>query len=180
MSNGCSRTGKAVGASVFPSVIRRTGTSSGHGGHVAGYTTQIKISPEEKIGVICMTNADDGNPGMYVEKVFEWVAPAIVKAVKPPKEVAKADKNWNTYTGKYRDSWGDYQILIYNGKLVMIYPDASDPKVSMLTLVPVSEHTFKVGGEGFGELGESVVFELNSTGTVERMKVGENYVYPMR
>ncbi|MBN1291316.1 MAG: serine hydrolase [Candidatus Latescibacteria bacterium] len=152
----------------------------GHGGHVAGYTTQIKISPEEKIGVIVMTNADDGNPGIYVDKVFEWVAPAVVKAVKPPDQVAKEEMSWSMYVGKYRDSWADYEILIYNGKLTLIYPDELDPKASMLTLVPVSEHTFKVGGEGYGELGEPVVFELKSDGTVERMKVGENYVYPLK
>ena len=85
----------------------------GHGGHVAGYRTQIAISPEEKIGVIVLTNTDDGNPGMFLEKAFEWVALAITQAVEPPPEMVEADPKWKMYVGKYRDIWADSEIYDY-------------------------------------------------------------------
>ena len=50
----------------------------------------------------------------------------------------------------------------------------------MVTLVPVGDHTFRLEGKGYGAYGELVVFETGSDGKVERMKVGENYVYPQQ
>ena len=47
----------------------------GHGGSYPGYRTQTQLSPEEKVGVVVFTNGGDGNPGQYLEKAFEWVAP---------------------------------------------------------------------------------------------------------
>ncbi|MCP4263783.1 MAG: serine hydrolase [Planctomycetes bacterium] len=153
-----------------------------HGGHVGGYQTEIAISPKEKVAVIVLVNADDANPYAdvpfsIVDRAFEWMAPAITKAVTPPK-ADKADPKWNKYVGKYRNIWRDYTVLVMNGELVLIDPTQQDPKAPMLTLTPVEKHTFRIDGEGFGELGELVVFELGTNGEVVRMKLGENYVYP--
>ena len=38
----------------------------GHGGHVAGYQTDVHISPKEKVGVIALVNASDANPYAFV------------------------------------------------------------------------------------------------------------------
>jgi len=154
----------------------------GHGGHVGGYQTDISTSPKEKVGVITLVNADDADPyfdvpGTVVDKAFEWVASAITKAVTPPKS-EKADLKRDKYIGKYRDIWADYAVLVINSKLVLINPMESDPITSMLTLTPVAEHTFRIDGEGFAELGELVVFEFGTDGEVMRMKLGENYLYP--
>jgi CubicO group peptidase (beta-lactamase class C family) len=71
-------------------------TLVGHGGSLAGYRTQITISPEEKIAVIVLTNADDGNPGYYIKQAFNWVAPAIKKATAPSPKVAPVDPDWGS------------------------------------------------------------------------------------
>ena len=65
-------------------------------------------------------------------------------------------------------------------KLALVYPTSTDPKASMVTLVPVTDHTFRLEGKGYGAYGELVVFETGSDDKVERMKVGENYVYPQQ
>ncbi len=70
--------------------------------------------------------------------------------------------------------------MIINGKLALINPSSADPKASMVTLVPVTDNTFRLEGKGYGAYGELVVFETGSDGKVERMKVGENYVYPQQ
>ena len=152
-------------------------TTVGHGGALAGFRTEIAFSPEEKIGVIVLTNAEDGNSGFYVNQIFTLLAPAIKKAAAPTPVVAQADPEWNKFVGTYRESWGDREILVMNGELVMIDPTADDPKESLLKLVPAGKNKFRTVEESlnYGEIGEFVTFELGADGKVTRMKVGENY-----
>ncbi len=155
-------------------------TIVGHGGWVGGYRTQIGFCPDEKIGVIVLTNADDGEPGFFLEQVFNIVAPAILKDAQPPSKPAKPDPSWNIYLGRYEDPANfDTEIMIVDGKLVMYgfnYPPESNPKGSLTELTPEGKHTFRMTGEnGDGEL---VVFELGTDGKVVRVKAGENYIYP--
>jgi CubicO group peptidase (beta-lactamase class C family) len=155
----------------------------GHGGWVAGYQTAIYFSPRERVAVIALSNADDGHPypglpDSIVDRAFEWVAPAIKKAVAPapaakPKE---PDPAWQAYVGLYRDPWYDRQVLILDGKLALIEPTEADVGRSLATLVPVAKDTFRLeGGRPNGPHGELVVFELDGDGKVTRMKLGENY-----
>jgi len=149
----------------------------GHGGSLPGYRTQTTLSPEEKIAVMVMTNADDGDPAHYVNQALELVAPAIVKAAAPPAKVKRADTLWEKYAGKYRSVSGvESQVLILNGELVLFSPTTLDPKGSLAKLVPETEHTFRLSGEdGYMALGEPVRFEFGPDGKIARMKIGENY-----
>jgi hypothetical protein len=157
----------------------------GHGGWVAGYQTAVYTSPKEKIAVIVLTNADDGQPypgrpESPVDRAFQWVAPAITKAVAPPKS-EKAKPEWQKYIGKYTNPWSDNQALIQDGKLVWVDPTDPNLESSKATLIPVKEHTFRMEeGPLSGARGELVVFELGKDGKVARVKVGENYTYPQK
>jgi D-alanyl-D-alanine carboxypeptidase len=161
--------------------IERDGerTLVGHGGSLAGYRTQITINLEEKVGVIVLTNADDGNPAFYVKQAFNWVAPAIKKATARPPKMAEPDPEWSRYIGKYRNPWGDSQVLILNNELVIINPTVDNPKDSMLRLIPEGKHTFRITAEkkSGGAIGELAVFEFGPDGKVIRMWVGESYTY---
>ena len=64
-------------------------TLVGHGGWVGGYQTQISFIVEDGIGVIALTNADDGVPNMYLEQAFRVVGPAILKAAAAGSEAAR-------------------------------------------------------------------------------------------
>ncbi|HZW34256.1 MAG TPA: serine hydrolase [Isosphaeraceae bacterium] len=153
----------------------------GHGGWVAGYQTAMYFSPAEKVAVIALTNADDGHPypglpDSIVDHAFEWVAPAIRKAVAPAAKPGDPDPAWQQYVGLYRDPWYDRQVLILDGQLAMIEPTEADVGRSLGTLVPVGAHTFRLeGGRPGGPHGELVVFELDGEGKVTRMKIGENF-----
>ncbi len=154
-------------------------TYIGHGGSVKGYRTQIRIDVDAKIAVIVLTNADDGDPVMYVEKAFQWVAPAVMEAV-AVEESKVAPAEWRRYTGKYRNDWGDTQILILDGELVMLSPMLPDPTPDMTKLVQVSEHTFRMESPmGYGSPGELLVFELDEKGKVKRVKTGAGYIHPV-
>lgn len=155
-------------------------TYIGHGGALQGYRTELQICPEDQVFVIVLTNADDGNPLMYVEKAFQWVAPAILRAAQPSPEAKDAPANWQLFTGKYRSSWGDLQVLLFNGELVMIDPSQPDPTLTMSQLEPAGEFTFQIRAPvGFLADGETVTFELNEDGEVQRVKRGENFSYPV-
>jgi CubicO group peptidase (beta-lactamase class C family) len=164
--------------------INRMGerTIVGHEGWVGGYRTKIGFCPDEKIGVIVLTNADDGDPGFFLEQVYRIVAPSVLKAAQPPAKLAKPDPSWKIYLGKYEDTADfDTEIMIVGGKLVMYgfnYPPETNPEGELTELTPVGKHTFRMTGEnGDGEL---VVFELGPDGKVKRVKTGENYLYPKR
>ena len=161
-------------------IVRQQGkTYIGHGGAVLGYRTEVRICPSDKIAVIVLTNADDGNPLMYVDKACQWVAPAILKAVTPAPATTTPDPVWQQYVGKYRNAWGDMQVLLLNGALRVIAPLLPDPTLTMATLIPVSDHTFRLDTpDSLSTPGALVVFDMDDTGKVQRVKVGENYVYP--
>lgn len=169
--------GRGLGFSVWRQDEK---TVIGHSGWVAGNRTQIVFIPEEKIGIIVLTNSDDGDPDFFVRQTFKLMMPVIKKAVTSRVAIAKADPAWNKYVGLYTDtSWFDTEILILNNKLVMKgyrYPPYESPSSGIIELTPEGKHTFKMTGEnGNGEL---VVFGLDSNDNVVKVKVGENYIYP--
>ena len=64
------------------------------------------MSPEEKVGVVVFTNGGDGNPGRYVDKAFEWVAPHLAKE---EEKTVTYDPDWDIYLGTYRNRLGGYE-----------------------------------------------------------------------
>lgn len=156
-------------------------TLVGHGGSLPGHRTQTYISPAEKIAVLVMTNADDGEPAFYGDQAFQLIAPVIAKAAAPPPKTPRVDPVWQRYVGKYRSVNGDSEVLILNGELTLITPTDLDPRTTMLKLVPDGEHTFRIQGDnGYAALGEMARFELDPDGRVTRLTVGATFTYPLR
>jgi D-alanyl-D-alanine carboxypeptidase len=157
-------------------LMRQNGkTYAGHGGALRGYRTQLQLCPAERVGVVVLTNADDGDPLKYTDKAFQWVAPAIVKAATPPPAAAPA--GWERYAGRYRNAWGDAQVLIVDGRLALVDPSLPEPMPTVVWLDPAGEHTFRADTRnGYGSHGEPVVFELDGAGRVRRIKMGENFL----
>jgi hypothetical protein len=130
--------------------------------------------------MIAIINADDGEPRAFLEKAFEWLAPALTRAATPPAAPPVPDPAWERYLGRYRNAWGDAQVFVLDGRLTWIGPNLPDPMLAPATLVPVGEHTFRVETkDGFGLPGEHVVFEMDANGRVARVKLGANYVIPI-
>ncbi len=111
-------------------------TVVGHGGALLGYRTEIQIVPAEKVADIVMSNADDGQPLTYVEKLFQWLVPAVVAAAQPKAKPAAVQDEWQAYVGRYRNAWGDSQVMLYQGELVMVFPTDPDPLYGMVKFRP--------------------------------------------
>jgi len=170
--------GRGLGFSVWREGDR---TLVGHGGWVAGHRSQIAFDPATGIGVIVLTNSDEGGPGSYVEKFFALVAPAIEKAL-APREEAPPLGDPAALVGSYHNPWGEVsEVLVVDGGLV-IYdrgrPPAEDPEASLTHLTPAGQTPeghprFRIDGGP-----RHLVFELGEEGRVERIKVDENYLFP--
>lgn len=156
-------------------------TLAGHGGALRGYRTDLQFAPADKVGVIVMTNADDGLPATYVEKLFQWVVPPIVAAAAEAGNKAESPAEaWQAYTGRYRNEWGDSQVLIYGGELVIVYPTDPDPLGGMVKLKPHGPHMFRMEtNEHFDSNGELAVFEMDASGKVVRLTTANTYTYPV-
>ena len=147
----------------------------GHGGSYPGYRTQTLMSPKEKVGVVVFTNGGDGNPGRFVEKAFEWVAPPLVEAAEE-EEITIFEPTWDMYLGTYRNRWGDTTVARLDEELVLFSPLSENPDRSKGVLEPTDEpHVFRLESDGYGAHGELVRFALDDEGAVVRIFVGVNY-----
>ena len=150
---------------------RETGDLVGHMGSVPGYFSTTYIDHKRKIGVIVLANSMDaqpyiGQPRSITERVFDWLGPAIVKAVE--QESAEADPPaWSRLEGTYRCIWADVCVLSLDGKLLVVDPNQQDPKATAFTLEPLPKrkNTFLIADGPENQLvGEELVFEFTSDG----------------
>jgi CubicO group peptidase (beta-lactamase class C family) len=148
----------------------------GHGGGYPGNRTNTQLSPKENVGVVVFTNGDEGNPGRYVNKAFEWIAPAIVRATARPTPLVTTDPSWTQYVGMYRSPYREQQVMVLNEELVVILPLSDDPMTGKSILRPLGEHIFRIEGTGGGPHGELARFELDADGNVTRLYMGVNYL----
>jgi D-alanyl-D-alanine carboxypeptidase len=149
-----------------------------HGGAVPGHRTQISLLPADKIAVIVLTNARDGQPGRYVDAALKVVAPAIVKAVKAsqPESAPKAETAWSKYVGTY--SWEEDVniVMVIDGELCIVDPSDEDPMEGRVRLEPVpgAADTFRM--KSGSQQGELVHFGLDADGKVVRMSEPGDYM----
>jgi CubicO group peptidase (beta-lactamase class C family) len=162
--------------------VSRSGgvTFVSHGGWIGGNRTHFLLVTAEKVAVIVAANADDADPAFYARRAYELLAPAIAAATATSAEAPAprvADPSWQRYTGTYTDPWGwEYEVLVLDGRLVLYehnYPPEDDPRDGITPLTPVSEHTFRMPD------GEPVVFELDASGRVERVRRRFEYLTPV-
>jgi hypothetical protein len=137
------------------------------------------LDPAAKLGVIVLTNCDAAGPGSYVRQAFDVVVPALEKLTRAKGEPTTA-ADQQRYVGAYHSPFGERtDAMILEGRLVLVdhsHPPARDLMDQITELSAEAEHTFRMSGDdGSGEL---VVFEMQPDGTVGRVKVGENYLFP--
>jgi D-alanyl-D-alanine carboxypeptidase len=156
-------------------VRRRDDTTRiGHGGSVPGHRTQITLLPEQKFGVVVLTNAADGDPGRYVDAAVKMVAPAVAKATAKAEEASKPDAAWTKYVGTY--GWEDdvAMVMLLDGELCIVDPSDDDPWESRVRLEPVAPDTFRM--KTGSQEGELIQFTIDANGNVIRMSEPGDYM----
>ena len=151
----------------------------GHGGSYPGYITNTLIDLNGKVGVIVLTNAQDGEAGAIATQLMNTVGEAVAKAAAAQPDKVKWDPTWSRFAGLYRGRGGDSHVVELNEKLVIINPDAptlDNPG----ELEPLGDGTFRyVAPVGGGPVGEVVRF-VEQNGQVVRMITGDSYVERVR
>jgi D-alanyl-D-alanine carboxypeptidase len=145
----------------------------GKDGAAPGYKSLMEWVPAEKFGVIVLINGYDSDPTTYVNQALSIMGPAIAKATARPKTAPVADPAWSKYVGTYTWKHVDTQILIVDGELVMISPEAAAPWTARVRLIPVGPQTFQMsGGANDGEL---LKFDVDETGTATKLTASSYY-----
>jgi CubicO group peptidase (beta-lactamase class C family) len=165
------KSGWGLGFSVFP---KGDYTLIRHAGWVAGFRTQVIMSPEEKFGVVVFVNVDDFSPYKIAIKAYDMLASKLKSAAALKAEPVVFDPTWEKFLGVYGDPWHwRLDAVKLNNKLYLYeyyYPPNNTPSDNLMDLEPVNENSFRMVGEnGNGEL---VVFELDDKGKVERLSTG--------
>ncbi len=154
-------------------------TLVGHGGALEGYRTDLQACPEDKVAAVVLANGHDVVPIFYMDKIFKWVAPALVKAAAPPPAPAPVAE-WQRYVGRYHNIWANnVQVLIYHDKLTVIFAEADDPLLYPVTLTPLEDGRFRIeGGDPAGNNGEIAWFETDATGRVTKFHMANLFFLP--
>lgn len=169
--------GNAIGFAV-----QRTGDKIfvSHGGSYPGYQTQTRLQLDGKVGVIVLTNADDGNPGGIATQLMNTVGEAVAKAAAPaPATTTTWDPSWSRFAGVYKGRGAETQVVELNRRLVVITPSAASLD-NPIRLEPIGNDQFRyVAPTGGGPVGEIVRF-VEEGGRVIRMITGDSYVDRIR
>jgi CubicO group peptidase (beta-lactamase class C family) len=164
--------GNGIGFSVMRN---RDKTYVGHGGSYPGYITNTLIDLNGKVGVIVLTNAQDGDAGGIATQLMNTVGEAVAKAAGHGPEKVKWNPAWSRFAGLYSGRGGDLHVVELNEKLVIINPDATNLE-NPIELEPLGDGTFRyVASAGGGPVGEVVRF-VEENGQVVRMITGDSYV----
>ena len=108
-----------------------------------------------------------------MNQAFTIAGPAIARAVERPKPAPVADPGWSKYVGTYTWKHVEAEIMVVNGELTMIVPDATNPWESRVRLAPVGPNTFRMSGGGND--GELLKFEVDETGAATKFTAGSYY-----
>jgi CubicO group peptidase (beta-lactamase class C family) len=164
--------GNAVGFAVSRN---RDKTLIGHGGSYPGYVTQTQIDLSGKVGVIVLTNAQDGDASGIATQLMNTVGEAVAKAAGTAPPNVKWDPAWSRFAGLYRGRGGDSHVVELHEKLVIIDPESANLD-NPIQLEPLGDGTFRfTAPAGGGPVGEIVRF-VEEGGRVVRMITGDSYV----
>ncbi len=146
----------------------------GHGGSYPGYMTQTYFRPDDKIGVIVLTNAQDAAPAEIAVQLMNSVGEAVAKVRKAPAPDVTWNPSWSRFAGIYRSRFGDTQVVELNRQLVQLTlggPTLENP----LKLTPLGNGLFRLDGPTGGTaVGETVRF-VEADGKVIRMITGDSF-----
>ena len=140
-----------------------------HGGSCPGYRTEFAMQPARKMAAVVMTNANGVEVGGVAAQAFTILGPALERAQASPDSAAPTESSvdLDLYTGTYDLSpwWGEIEVLRWDGGLAMLSLPTDAPLESLEKLRHVDGHTFRRVRDN-DELGEAVVFDVDSSGSV--------------
>lgn len=167
-------------------------TFVGHGGSCPGFRTHLLLKPDEKIATIVMANALGVNPGLWTQRAYEIMGPAMRAAAKPasaapvaatgssPAPVVTYDASLDRYIGTYGGSFGgELAVVRWEDGLSILSLPTMDPLRSLTKLKKTGEHVFRRVRRDEA-LGEELAFEMGADGKPTRFRWHQNFYAKVR
>lgn len=142
-------------------------TVSSHRGGIPGFTTDVVVVRDIKLGIVAFTNAFP-QPNEIGVRLLEALVPYFERFAaikndldsKSKPQVASLEK----YAGKYRSKYfGDIEIMPLDGRLILTDPLA--PPGFQTVLIPMGTDRFIMSGGD--EDGEFAIFEIADDGSIK-------------
>jgi hypothetical protein len=156
-------------------------TFVGHAGHCPGYRSIISMRPQEKIGLIVLTNVEDGNPGRFVSELYKLLGADIARAAKTAPPVAPAGPpaagaDLEEFEGLYEfPGWDrDYYVAPYGDELILIRPYVESLGRSLSRYRKVGPDTFR-RVRADDSLAEEIRFDRGRDGRPNKLWWFSNY-----
>ena len=142
----------------------------GHPGTAPGFAALMEFIPALKLGLVVLTNADDGNPASFCDYALQLLAPIVAKGA--ARSAGALGEDAQRYCGHYRSENGNLTMLVamLDGELSLLAPGAPNPYSARMILERTPElHTFTMRSSGaFATLpfGERFMFTTAEGGAV--------------
>ena len=138
----------------------------GHGGGFSGQTTNIRMEPATKLGVVLLSNSIDGLPWQLAGGVYATLHHFIEQGgtLRNGKKLTGAGR----YTGRFRWRGSDVEVVAIAGRLIAFFPDSRTPALNLVRLTPTGRNEFRIeGGSNFDCIGETVRYVFDRRGQVK-------------
>ena len=151
-------------------------TWAGHGGSCPGYRSSFEMDLKNKRAYSVMINSSGTDPMKYVMGMYAILSKMSEKDTPEKQGAQTSSKDLSPYVGYYNPKpWSSEEYIgTWNGDLVVLSLPADKPAEAMTKFRHIEGDTFRRVRED-GELGETLTFERNATGTITRYIQHGNY-----
>lgn len=148
----------------------------GHQGGTFGYQTQIIFSPEEKIGVIIILNANDAPKWRIAMESYDIISQGFKKVNN--NEIETNVGKWKEYTGYYSsdDTWADLEVIEWDGDINVMGLPPYRLLSDMTKLSQIEKDIFREVWSS-GSLGKHYVFGRGTDNRIQSIKFNNNILF---
>ncbi|CAM3910038.1 serine hydrolase domain-containing protein [Deinococcus frigens] len=147
----------------------------GHSGGFPGHTTQSWLDPKTGLSISALTNTLGGPATEWAGNLIRLIDLAHKNSGKE----ADTAHDLDSFTGRFANAWGVFDIANLGGRLVALTPlgNPSDTAVELTvqdadTLCPAPE-------SGFGSVGEPYHFQRAEDGEIQWVRQGGGRSWPL-
>jgi CubicO group peptidase (beta-lactamase class C family) len=151
-------------------VIFKTGERRlvGHGGSLPGFTTNIKLDPEDELVMVALTNASGGPAPFLTEGMVSIVNRALEAE---PASNGQTSASIDRFVGRYFSIAGALDVVRFGGQLLGINPEMSDPMDGVTELTVEGPDRLRIcKAPGYASPGEQMRFFFDGAGRVKRVQ----------
>lgn len=133
----------------------------GHGGGFPGFISRIQFDPKHGIGIVVLTNSNQGNAGMFANAFFRLLYRFEQDGMHRAKTISNSDR----YEGVYHSRWSDIIVVSIGSSLLAFNSDTMSPIKRGTFLHPLRKNIFRIDTPSLHDyIGEEARFLFKNNG----------------